>query len=102
MATTTVKRGDTDPVPFRVNVSLVGATIELKTRRRVAPGTVVSTVVLPTTILDAAAGTFQWDRSADDVAVGVYDLECQVTNALGQVATFPNTGFDTLKVVSDL
>lgn len=100
MSTFTIKRGDTLPKISAVlsdkdgPVDLTGASVRL-----IVPPIVDASA----TIVDADAGSVEYQWQAGDTETrGVYKAEFQVTFPSGDILTFPNDGFITVQIDSDL
>jgi hypothetical protein len=92
--TVTVKQNDKHPTTWKVNMSLVGATVRLLASKS---GT---TIPLACTITDVANGVVT--HVLDGTLVpGIYRVELEVTRG-AEIITFPNGGYEELKVVKDL
>lgn len=101
-----IKRNDTAP-PFRAIlkdgdgdiVNVTGATVRFHMNKR--DGTAV--VNAAATINSATAGDveYNWD-AADTALAGIYNAEFEVTYANTTVETFPNKGYEEVRVTEDL
>jgi len=97
MTMITVKRTDTHDTTWTVPIDLTGATVRLVAEYR-ATG---ATVPLASVITDAPNGIVTHTLTGT-LALGVYDVELEVTMANGQEITFPAEGYETLCVARDL
>lgn len=91
------KVGDTRPVVFVTNFSLVNSTVVLKVED--GTGTPVSTTG-QVTIEDAYGGVVSWDHGGS-LAVGTYTAELWVTRD-SELYKAPTDGYATLSIVADL
>jgi len=91
----TVKTGDRYPTYWRVPMNLTGSTVRLIARRGSAPP-----VVLPSSILDPAAGTVQHVLDGN-LTVGMYAVELEITRD-EQIITAPTDTYENLRVIADL
>jgi len=97
MTMITVKRGDTHDTTWTVGMNLTGATVRLLAQ----PRTTGTTIVLACVVTDAVGGIVTHTLTGT-LAVGVYDVELEVTTSGGQIVTFPNDSYETLCVARDL
>lgn len=98
----TVKRGDTYPVVYSVNMDLTGSTTRLLAMNR----STKVTLELDHDITDAPEGEVTHTLTGA-LTVGIYQVELEVTTQDGEIVTFPTsqTGqpqYDTLRVIEDI
>lgn len=96
----TIKQGDIHDTEWVVNMDLTGATVRLLCRPLPKQGLPNEVTVLASTITDAPGGVIT-HRTTGTLAIGNYAIEAEVTRA-GEIVTFPNAGYETLRVVADL
>lgn len=90
-----VKAGDTHKIEFRANMNLGSADVRLIARRAgCAPE------ILDAEVSDAADGLVSHTLTGE-LPVGTYNVELEVTRG-SEVVTFPNSGYASLIVQSDL
>lgn len=100
-----VKQGDTGDVSATlkrndVAYDLTGATVRFHMRRSGAAATKVDAAA---TIVTAADGTVLYSWQAGDTdQPGVYEVEWEVTEAGGDILTFPNGGYSTLRIHEEI
>jgi len=101
-----IKRNDTSPSIQRTlrdsagdAIDLTGATVRFK----MSTIRGVSKVDAVASIEDAANGLVQYDwQAADTDTAGLFYCEWEATYADSNVETFPNEGFNTVKIDPDL
>lgn len=107
MSTFNIKQGDTFP-SLRANlkdgsneaIDLTGATVRFHMR---PVGTAVAAIDAAATVISAGTGVVDYTWQAGDTAtVGEYQAEFEVTYPGGEVETFPNGGFLSVKVTDDI
>ena len=91
----TVEAGDKYPTTWRVGISLVGATVRLVAKRKG-----FDSIVLPTTITDAANGVVQHTLTGT-LAVGDYRVEMEISRD-DQIVTAPTDTYENFRVIPDL
>jgi len=102
-----IKRNDTSPALryalTPASVVLTGASVQFQMRPRRPKG--AAAVIDVAAVVVTATGTptveYAWQPSDTDSA-GLFDAEFKVTYADGEVETFPNDGFITVKVSGDI
>jgi hypothetical protein len=101
-----IKQGDTQ-APIAVALADATGAFDLtgsSVRFHMAPRfDTAITINGPAVVTDAAAGTVRYDWQADDTATaGDYLIEWEVTLPSGDVATFPNDGFQLVRITRQL
>ena len=99
---TIAKAGDTHSISWRVQAAgapldLTGATVRLLARATWPRGDLLE---LAATVPDPVGGLVEHVLSGN-LAVGVYDVELEVTRA-GVITTAPTATFERLTIVDDL
>lgn len=107
MAVFYIKQGDTSPAFRAILKDADGTAVDITGNLGVTfhmrnqAGTVV--VDAAATVNDASAGDVKYSWSAGDTdTAGVYDAEFEVTYANGDVETFPNYGYEKVRITDDL
>lgn len=99
-----IKRGDRHPVYeyelLGSSVALAGATVRLLVRPVGSSGP-AEAYEMEITDASARRVRYEWDAGSTD-AIGDFDTEVEVTYADGRTETWPEDGYDRLRVVADL
>lgn len=98
---TVIKRGDTPTLRWQLSadgqpVDLTAWTCLLMVRKRG-----VSTLAINAEATGDAEGVVTYTLEADELETGDYQVEIQTTNG-GTILTYPDDGFEYLKVTTDL
>lgn len=93
----TVKQNDTHTIIGKVNMDLTGCTVRWLARLKKSTA---APILLASTITNAAQGLVAHNLTGT-LAVGVYDTEIEV-NQGGVLTTFPNEGYEQIRVMDDL
>lgn len=96
MGVLTQKEGDTRKAAWRVNFSLLNATVSLKVQA--SNGSMVTTSNVE--IADPYAGIVTW-KHGGTLAPGDYKVELWVTRD-GDTFKAPSVGYETLRITPDL
>ncbi len=107
MAELIIKRGDTLPIIEATLydqegevLDLSGATVMLYV---VSTDELTTLVSAACTIVDAPNGVVRYVWQAGDTDIlGKYDFEFEVTFSGGGIATVPNDGYNSLRIIKDL
>jgi hypothetical protein len=107
LADWTIKKGDTwPPLPFTLTdgsgpVDLSTATavkLIAKSQQFVITGACVKDA---DQVANKGEGTYTW-VAGDTANPGIYDVEFEVTWGTGKIETFPNSGYKSLEITTDL
>lgn len=114
MADRTLKRNDTYPPlrglasgksgPFNLTTAS-SLQVNLKGINTATVVTLTATPVWPVATDPESGETYNWEAdlvAANTAASDDYNVELQITWAVGQVQTVPNGGYDVLSVIDDL
>lgn len=91
----TAKERDTYPIYFTANKDLTGTTFRLLARKKGS-----KTPIVLNAIATSNLGEVEHTLTGT-LAVGVYEVELEVTDG-GEIMTFPNGGYETLRIVDDI
>lgn len=106
-STHTLKQGDRSPIGARLieadgtPANLTGRTVRIHIRRRNTGPVLIDALA---TIAAALTGDVTWTPGVGETETlaGLYDVEWETTLADGRQITYPNRGYDTLRVDADL